>query len=73
VTAADSRLGNKYFRTVDTSIIHDTLAVIANEVKQSSKTKMHRRHCERSEAIQQGKDAFCLNRLDCHVGYAFSQ
>ncbi|MHB1237244.1 MAG: hypothetical protein ACYCY7_06755, partial [Gallionella sp.] len=27
--------------TIDTSIIHDTLAVIANEVKQSSKTKMH--------------------------------
>jgi len=26
---------------IDTSIIHDTLAVIANEVKQSSKTKMH--------------------------------
>ncbi|MHB1238622.1 MAG: hypothetical protein ACYCY7_13780, partial [Gallionella sp.] len=27
--------------TIDTSIIHDILAVIANEVKQSSKTKMH--------------------------------
>ncbi|KXS30595.1 MAG: hypothetical protein AWT59_3283 [Candidatus Gallionella acididurans] len=27
--------------TIDTSIIHDTLAVIANEVKQSSKNKMH--------------------------------
>ncbi|KXS30697.1 MAG: hypothetical protein AWT59_3181, partial [Candidatus Gallionella acididurans] len=26
---------------IDTFIIHDTLAVIANEVKQSSKTKMH--------------------------------
>ena len=26
---------------IDTSIIHDTLAVIANEVKQSSKIKMH--------------------------------
>ncbi|KXS33583.1 MAG: hypothetical protein AWT59_0303 [Candidatus Gallionella acididurans] len=25
---------------IDTSIIHDTLAVIANEVKQSSKSKM---------------------------------
>jgi hypothetical protein len=29
------------FSSIDTSIIHDTLAVIANEVKQSSKTKMH--------------------------------
>ena len=28
-------------QVVDTSIIHDTVAVIANEVKQSSKTKMH--------------------------------
>jgi hypothetical protein len=28
-------------RAIDISIIHDTLAVIANEVKQSSKTKMH--------------------------------
>jgi hypothetical protein len=37
---------------IDTSIIHGTLAVIANEVKQSSKTTMHSRHCERSEAIQ---------------------
>ena len=26
---------------MDTSIIHDTLVVIANEVKQSSKSKMH--------------------------------
>ncbi|MHB1236498.1 MAG: hypothetical protein ACYCY7_02935 [Gallionella sp.] len=26
---------------IDASIIRDTLAVIANEVKQSSKTKMH--------------------------------
>ena len=26
---------------IDTSIIHDTLAVIANEVKQSSESKMH--------------------------------
>ncbi|KXS33144.1 MAG: hypothetical protein AWT59_0701 [Candidatus Gallionella acididurans] len=26
---------------IDTSIIHGTLVVIANEVKQSSKTKMH--------------------------------
>ena len=26
---------------IDASIIHDTLAIIANEVKQSSKTKMH--------------------------------
>ncbi|MHB1238800.1 MAG: hypothetical protein ACYCY7_14680 [Gallionella sp.] len=26
---------------IDASIIHDNLAVIANEVKQSSKTKMH--------------------------------
>jgi hypothetical protein len=26
---------------IDTSIIHDTVAVIANEVKQPSKTKMH--------------------------------
>jgi hypothetical protein len=26
---------------IDTSIIHDTLAVIAIEVKQSSKTKRH--------------------------------
>jgi hypothetical protein len=53
VAEADSRLGNKHFRTIDTSIIHDTLAVIAdevkrsstpviaNEVKQSSETKMH--------------------------------
>jgi hypothetical protein len=32
-------------------------AVIANEVKQSSKTK----------------DAFCLKHLDCHVGCAVSQ
>ncbi|MHB1238439.1 MAG: hypothetical protein ACYCY7_12850 [Gallionella sp.] len=31
---------------VDTSVIHDTLAVIANKVKQSSKTKKHCRHCE---------------------------
>jgi hypothetical protein len=27
--------------SIDTSIIHDTLAVIANEVKQSSESKMH--------------------------------
>jgi hypothetical protein len=26
---------------IDTSIIHDTLAVIANEVKQTSRTKMY--------------------------------
>jgi hypothetical protein len=32
-------------------------AVFANEVKQSSKTK----------------EAFCLNHLDCRVGFAFSQ
>jgi hypothetical protein len=32
-------------------------AVIANEVKQSSKIK----------------DAFCLKHLDCHIGFAFSQ
>jgi hypothetical protein len=38
---------------IDTSIIHNTLAVIANEVKQSSKTK----------------DAFCLKHLDCRVGF----
>jgi hypothetical protein len=42
---------------IDTSIIHDTLAVIANEVKQSSKTK----------------DTFCLKHLDCRVGFASSQ
>ena len=30
-----------YICAIDASIIHDTLAVIANEVKQSSKTKMH--------------------------------
>ncbi len=35
---AESRLP---FHLIDTSIIHDTLAVIANEVKQSSKTRMH--------------------------------
>ena len=39
---------------IDTSIIHDTLAVIANEVKQSSKIK----------------DAFCLNHPDCRAGCA---
>ena len=42
---------------IDTSIIHDTLAVIANEVKQSSKTK----------------DAFCLKHLDCRVGFTSSR
>jgi hypothetical protein len=31
------------------------------------------RHCERSEAIQQDKDAFRLNHLDCRVGFADSQ
>ena len=41
---------------IETSTIHGTLVVIANEVKQSSKTKMH-----------------FLNRLDCRVGFAFSQ
>jgi L-lysine 2,3-aminomutase len=48
-------------------MMHDALAVIANEVMQSSKTKTHCRHCERSEAIQQDKDAF-FNHLDCRVG-----
>jgi hypothetical protein len=28
------------------------------------------RHCEQSEAIQQDQKAFCLNHLDCRVGYA---
>ena len=36
----DSRVA-RYVGTIDASIIHDALAVIANEVKQSSKTKMH--------------------------------
>ncbi|MHB1238332.1 MAG: hypothetical protein ACYCY7_12315 [Gallionella sp.] len=40
--------------TIDTSIIHAALAVIANEVKQSSRTK----------------DAFCLTHPDCHAGFA---
>ncbi len=44
-----SRCTSLYFRGgqnnspifIDASIIHDIVAVIANEVKQSSKTKMH--------------------------------
>jgi hypothetical protein len=39
--------------TIDTPVIHDILAFIANEC---SDTKG--RHCERSEAIQQEKNAF---------------
>jgi hypothetical protein len=39
--------------TIDTPVIHDILAVIANECGDSKG-----RHCERSEAIQQEKNAF---------------
>ena len=44
---------NMYEALIEISIIHYIHAVIANEVKQSSKTK----------------DAFCLNHLDCLVGF----
>jgi hypothetical protein len=54
--------------TIDTSIIHDTLAVIANEVKQSSKTKMH--FFKPSGLPRRLRLLAMTALLDCRDGYA---
>ncbi|MHB1236310.1 MAG: hypothetical protein ACYCY7_01995 [Gallionella sp.] len=41
VNFADLTAECKALPVIDASITHNTIAVIANEVKQSSKTKMH--------------------------------
>ncbi|MHB1238576.1 MAG: hypothetical protein ACYCY7_13550 [Gallionella sp.] len=53
---------------MDTSIIHGTLVVIANEVKQSSKIKMH--FFKPSGLPRRLRLLAMTALLDCHVGFA---